>query len=476
MLATGRVRRFARMVRTAPRCAPSDVVAPSLASLTRNRCTAAITAATFSADSGVRAAAAGHALCRGALKLRLRSDPDPLVRAAVADPITLTHDPDPLMRVAATAATDPVAIGRVLDILSWDSDYLARSAVAGRPDADAHLLARLATDPSGSVRFAAAANPSTPPAQLLKLAADYDLAVRSAVGSNPSITPEVVDVLVAEPANPVCETLAANPSCPPHVLTLLGVRDCLHDDDTTQGCTCRYGGEAFEVVLYAVLTNPSAPPQLRSDLRKFWAEMHPELIPPQNPPDDWQCDTTAADHDGPGAEEAACGFALAETDPDTQMLWARHRCNEVRRDLALNSRLATRTAETLIRDDDPDVLRNLLTNTACPPDVLRTHATGQRFRYVARNPNCPPQTLTELASAANPDLQASVASNPNCPPQTLTTLAGHSHVYVREAVLTNPSIVAETVAAAISASVAYVERVSADAIAAATLRLRRRLS
>ena len=475
MLSTSRARRFARMARTAPRCAPSDVAAPSLVSLIRNRCTAAITAATFSADSGVRVAAAGHALCGGALKLRLRSDPDPLVRAAVADPVTLTHDPDPRMRVAATAATDTVTIGRVLDILSWDSDYWARSAVAGRPDADARLLARLATDPNYSVRFAAAANPNTPPAYLLKLASDYDLAVRSAVGSNPSITPEMVDVLVAEPANPVCETLAANPSCPPHVLTLLGTRDCLHDDDITQGCTCRYDGEAFEVVLSAVLTNPSASPQLRSDLRGFWVEMHPELIPPQNPPDDWRCDTIAADHDGPGVE-AACGFALAETDPDTQMLWARHRCDEVRRDLALNERLATRTVETLIRGDDPDVLRNLLINTACPPDVLRTHATERRFRDVARNPNCPPQTLTELASAANPDLQASVGANPNCPPRTLTELAAHSHVYVREAVLTNPSIVTETVAAAMSAAVADGERVSADAITAATLRLRRRLS
>ena len=474
MLSTERMRRFARMVRTAPRCAPSGVAAPSLARLTRNRCTAAITAATFSADSAVRAAAAGHALCRGALKLRLRSDPDPVVRAAVADPVTLTHDPDPRMRVAATAATDPVTIGRVLYILGWHSDYLARTAVAGCPDTDAHLLMRLATDHNSSVRFAAASNPNTGPAQLLKLAADHDLAVRSAVGSNPSITPEVVDVLVAAPGNPVCETLAANPNCPPHVLTLLGTRDCLHDD-TTESCTCRYDGEAFEVVLSAVLTNPSASPQLRSDLRGFWAEMHPELIPPQNAPDDWQCDTTATDHDGPGVE-AACGLALAETDPDTQMLWARHRCNEVRRDLALNSRLATRAAETLIRDDDPDVLRNLLTYTACPPDVLRTHATERRFRDVARNPNCPPQTLTELAAIANPDLQASVASNPNCPPQTLTELAGHSHVYVREAVLTNPSAVAETVAAAVSAAVADDERVSAAAIAAATLRLRRRLS
>ena len=155
------------------------------------------------------------------------------------------------------------------------------------------------------------------------------------VGSNPSITPEVVDVLIGEPGNPVCETLAANPSCPPYVLTLLGTRDCLHDD-TTEGCTCRYDGEVFEVVLSAVLANPSAPPQLRSDLRGFWTEMFPGLIPPENPPDDWQCVRAgAAGHDDPG-EAAACGFALAETDPDTQMLWARHRCDEVRRDLALN--------------------------------------------------------------------------------------------------------------------------------------------
>ena len=475
MLSTERMRRFARMARAAPRCAPSDVAAPSLVRLTRNRCTAAITSATFSADSAVRAAAAGHALCGGALKLRLRSDPDPVVRAAVADPVTLTHDPDPRMRVAATAATDPATIGRVLYILGWHSDYLARSAVAGHPDTDARLLARLATDHNRSVRFAAASNPNTGPAQLLKLASDHDLAVRSAVGSNPSITPEVVDVLVAEPGNPVSETLAANPSCPPHVLILLGTRDCLHDDTTTQGCTCRYDGEAFEVVLSSVLTNPSAPPQLRSDLRGLWAEMHPEVIPPQNPPNDWQCDNTDTEPDSPGVE-AACGFALAETDPDTQMLWARHRCDEVRRDLALNERLTLRTAEALTRDADPDVLRNLLTNTACPPDVLRTHATERRFRDVARNPNCPPQTLTELAAIANSDLQASVGANPNCPPQTLTELAAHSHVYVREAVLTNPSAVAETVAAAVSAAVADDERVSAAAITAATLRLRRRPS
>ena len=48
------------------------------------------------------------------------------------------------------------------------------------------------------------------------------------------------------------------------------------------------------------------------------------------------------------------------------MLWARHRCDEVRRDLALNERLTTRTAETLIKGDDPDVLRNLLVQHRMP--------------------------------------------------------------------------------------------------------------
>ena len=71
-------------------------------------------------------------------------------------------------------------------------------------------------------------------------------------------------------------------------------------------------------------------------------------------------------------------------------------------------------------------------------------------------PNCPPRTLTELATTANSDIRAWVASNPSCPPQTLTTLAAHSHVYVREAALANPSAVPATAAAAVSAAAAAI--------------------
>ena len=103
---------------------------------------------------------------------------------------------------------------------------------------------------------------------------------------------------------------------------------------------------------------------------------------------------------------------------------------------------------------------------------------NDRFRYVAAKPELPAaDPHRRWPQTANLDVQASVGANPNCPPQTLTTLAAHRHVYVREAVLANPSIAAEAVAAAVSAAVADGERVSAAAIAAATLRcLRRRLS
>ena len=460
-----------RTLRLSPVCSPAATTLADVARTARTRCAGVVAAAALSSESSQRAAAAGHRACRGGLKLRLASDTDPVVRAVAADPCRLARDNDPRMRAAATAATDRDVLSRVLNVLGCDPERSVRATVASHPQTGRWALARLAADGSADVRFAAAANPSTPPQALVVLAADEELAVRSAVGTNVSIPAQAVAALTAVPANPVCEVLAANPSTPLDVLTRLGVRDCLHDDDTTESCECRYDGEAFEVVLAAVLNNPSTPADLAATLRQYWADIWPDSIPSISGPTVWQ-DAS----DDVGCSETAAALAITDPEPLTQLGWARHPDDFVRRDLALNPRLAAGTAALLSSDNDSEVLHNLLCNPACPQQTLRAHTASGRplseVQAAAANPSCGPETLAEMAASADHSLRLRVAANPSCGPETLLELASHAHRLVREAVLNNPSCTLDALTAAAAAAAVAGDSASAPFIAIAALRLR----
>jgi hypothetical protein len=90
----------------------------------------------------------------------------------------------------------------------------------------------------------------------------------------------------------------------------------------------------------------------------------------------------------------------------------------------------------------------LARNPNTPPETLTILARDEDsyVRWgVARNPNTPPETLTILARDENSDVRYWVAWNPNTPPETLTILARDRHYYVRSGVARNPKSTREVI-------------------------------
>jgi hypothetical protein len=90
---------------------------------------------------------------------------------------------------------------------------------------------------------------------------------------------------------------------------------------------------------------------------------------------------------------------------------------------------------------DDGVRARVARNPDCPPDLLRELAKlGGRFalQAVASNPHTPADALLEL-SASEIDVQRVVARNLATPPVALRRLARHDDVGVRSAVARNPS-------------------------------------
>jgi len=143
-------------------------------------------------------------------------------------------------RYTRRADADP----RVLEELSADRDYLARSGVASNPCTSPEVLDALAKDEDGWVRIGVAWNPNTSPEVLGHLAEDKDIWVRRGVAGNPNASPEVLDALAQAEGMYVRLGVAGNPSTSPTTL-----RDMISDPNAT--------------VVETVLCNPNLPDEIK---------------------------------------------------------------------------------------------------------------------------------------------------------------------------------------------------------------------
>lgn len=153
-------------------------------------------------------------------------------RAVAANPrlwqrlrIRMLSDPDPVVRANAVGGCDWLpdgAAGR----LAGDPAAGVRSAVAARRDVAAAVLARLAADRADSVRYAAVNNPAATAAMIacaarVVLTGDTDSDSGPAAASHPLCPSEILERLANHAAPTVRQAAARNPNTPPRSLAVL---------------------------------------------------------------------------------------------------------------------------------------------------------------------------------------------------------------------------------------------------------------
>lgn len=193
-----------------------------------------------------------------ALSRLSRSDHSDIRYEAARHPVTDRHD---LARIAAdddydntmcraAVAENPNCPADLLNQLSHDPDWPARSAVARNRNTSPETLDRLARSGGhGDVMSAAAGNPNTPSSTLEHLSGDTSTGntVRSRVAANPSTPNPIVDQSAADPDPWIREHAASNPNLNP------GSHQQLADDPNSQ-------------VRRSLARNPSCNPTIRDRL------------------------------------------------------------------------------------------------------------------------------------------------------------------------------------------------------------------
>lgn len=102
---------------------------------------------------------------------------------------------------------------------------------------------------------------------------------------------------------------------------------------------------------------------------------------------------------------------------------------------------------SLWRHPDEATRVRVARNRECGPDVLYqlAHASPAVRAEVARNPSTPSSTLQQLATDHEWPVRRAVASNPMCPFDSFTRLLGDKYAEVRVAMVTNPIVPATIV-------------------------------
>ena len=172
----------------------------------------------------VRIQAASNPACPPQPQLRLLTDPDPAVRAAVVPhhpgAIDAAGDPSPLVRRAAAAVTGLTASDALR--LVADKDDGVREVLAANIHTPPALLRQLAGDPAWLVRCSVARNRSSPQDVLEQFASSIsgtrDPHLRSVAARNKSTPPEVVARLLNDRDERTACAAADNSNCPPETL------------------------------------------------------------------------------------------------------------------------------------------------------------------------------------------------------------------------------------------------------------------
>ena len=433
-----------------------------LAPMLRGGCVQALAAAAASPDPHTRAAAAGHRLTHPAWRRRLRSDSDAIVRwAPPAAEACEQMAKEPYPRVRAVAAACESCPPRVLAAFVADRDEEVRRAAAsnehtpmsalrkriarrdkvvalaaaGNPATPADILVRLSANADPKIRAAAAAHPATPIDILVELSASADIKTRAAVAAHPATPPEILEGLAVgsdywvlaeiagNPRTPASalrrlgidglelDRLAANPNCPAEILEGIALRSCMHDV-RCDGDGCQWEGVDRADVVAGILVNPSTPPTLLESLYKHNIDSY----------------------------EMPFAVVRVETDPEMLAEWASHDLMDVRCDLASNPHLSAATLAVLASEEDNghEIYETVARHPNCPPSSLtELLQKGVSADLIAANPNCPPDILEGFASGGQHLL--AVASNPSCPPPVLDALSAHSDPAARARVAANPA-------------------------------------
>ena len=257
-----------------------------------------------------------------------RGCPPAILRALAAEAATTrTTSPDSSQALFSAAAR-----------AERDSAYMVEVAVAANPACPSDLLDSFAAGDAGPpARRAAITNPALSPATLDRLAASADTATRFAVAGNPSCPPAAIRRLSIDPDRVVLRQVASNPATPAEVLGRLAA-------DTT-------------TVLWAA-AHRACPPQTLAVL------------------------VGSADHKlrSAAARNPALPTHLAERLAHDPRAAVRSTLAGHTSDPALLARLAA--------DHDPDVLRAVVSNSACPPLVcaLTARRNGQSAAQAAIQP------------------------------------------------------------------------------------------
>ena len=117
----------------------------------------------------------------------------------------------------------------------------------------------------------------------------------------------------------------------------------------------------------------------------------------------------------------------------------------------LNYDVAAKLLIQLATDESNTVKikRYVAENPNTPPEALANLATNEEWQVrssVAENPNTPPEVLAQLVTGKNGGVERYVAANPNTPPATLAQLATYESDIVKINVAENPNTPTKTLA------------------------------
>ena len=385
---------LAAVIRSARSCGGPNGSVGSLGSLpARGRCAQTLAdIAAGAAPAVVRGAAASHRACPPATRAALRADPEPLVCWA-----------PPASVAALNMVSDPSAA--------------VRSVAAGSAACPVSGLRRMGADPDPAVREAVASNPATPAWVLGMLAKDDDYSVLRRVAAHHNTPARVIEDLARDAAGgDLLEDIAANPATRPELLEPLVWGACLCRVECSED-ECRWNGETAEMIVAAVLSNPSTPPRMVDEL----------------------CEGSVADGD-----EHTGAVARAERSAETLRRLARHDNEYVRAAVAGNPNTSDDTLRLLASEPTGVIAAPLASNPNCPPETLADLAAAHNFnaydlRRVAANRNCPSGTLAGFVTdpQTEPLIKVAAAANPNCAPFALRAAAADPYDSIRAAAAAN---------------------------------------
>ena len=437
--ARGDAARVVLRAQRAARCGGSVSRSALDAMTSRGRCDRLLAQFAFSDDPRLRAEAAGRPGCPTPLSRLLRGDAVPSVRWASPTAGALTAMAvDVLSDVREVAAASPMCPPAVLAGLAGDTNYMVRACVAGNRSCPQLVLAglacsddlktrrmvaahgsitadvarMLADDPDDVVRWEVASNPQSPRRLLNRLAEHADDVTQVRVASNPSTSVKMLERFARFGGDWLHGALAENPACPPEILWMLASGECMHGATCAQGGDCRWEHEDYCEVLAGVLTNPSSPAELLSDLFDQMSN-DPDLrrAAARAATDMYQLDQLAEDPDANVRMEVACNH---NTSPQALAGLAAEASNEIRVEVAHNPNCPPEALHALIKPGNADTFA-AAKNPNCPPDLLARAAAMHEKLLAAAHPNSPPDLLTKFVSDPEPGVRVAAAANAATP-------------------------------------------------------------